>query len=192
MQNATPPLVLTAEICGLYFSPSVSVFGLTNDIAQMLTFVLFTPDQIKLGWKDYLFPNLANLYDYLQESVAPAFLPSLRTNRLQSREDSMESVGSISSRSRSSLASKIQQISQQAFVITEKLPSFITLVSSLTEVHLSHLPSSVLDTLTCKPSILKKLPLRSNTEKLVEKLPAIWKMVRLMLILIVVAASGWH
>lgn len=95
----------------------------------------------------------------------------------------MGSVGSILSISKGlqgSLACKILQKSQQALVIAEKLPSFISLVSNLTEVHLSHLPSSILDTLNCNLSILKKLPLQNNIEKLMEKLPVIWKKVRIL------------
>lgn len=66
-------------------------------------------------------------------------------------------------------------------VIIEKLPSFITIVSQLTELNLSHVPTVLLDSISNNPALLKELPLRTNTEKLIEKMPSVWKKARLVL-----------
>jgi hypothetical protein len=58
------------------------------------------------------------------------------------------------------------------------LPSFIPITSQLTELSLSHIPATVLDTISGKPSLLQELPLRTNVEKLLEKMPSVWKKVR--------------
>lgn len=60
-------------------------------------------------------------------------------------------------------------------VIIERLPSFIPIMSQLTEVSLSHISVSLLDSIRSNPSVLKELPLRTNVEKLLEKMPSVWK-----------------
>ena len=61
--------------------------------------------------------------------------------------------------------------------IIEKLPSFIPILWLVTEVNLSHMSGSVLASLSANPSVIKELPLQANVDKLVEKMPAIWKKV---------------
>lgn len=61
--------------------------------------------------------------------------------------------------------------------IVERLPSFIPIVSQLTELNLSHVPDSLLDSISSNPMLLQELPLRTNMEKLLEKMPPVWKKV---------------
>ena len=60
-------------------------------------------------------------------------------------------------------------------MIVERLPSFIPIASQLTELTLSHVPAFLLDSLSNNPSLLKDLPLRTNVEKVLEKMPSVWK-----------------
>ena len=78
-----------------------------------------------------------------------------------------------------SRTTKIQPRTSSYHAIVEKLPSFIPILWHVTEVNLSHMTGSLLASLRASPSLLKDLPLQSNVDKLVEKMPTIWKKVRL-------------
>lgn len=74
-------------------------------------------------------------------------------------------------------AAKTVQRNGSVVVIVERLPSFIPIVSQLTELTLSYVPAFLLDSVSNNPSLLKDLPLRTNVEKILEKMPSVWKKV---------------
>lgn len=125
--------------------------------------------QIKLGWKDYLFPKLAHLSNCLQDHVV-----QIRPTSIMSYRGS-ESADNASMLSLTKTL-KVQQRSN-SLVIIEKLPSFIPILLQLSEVNLSHVPGILLDSLNSNPSLLKELPLQANVDRLVEKIPSVWKKV---------------
>ena len=89
-----------------------------------------------------------------------------------------DSLSSISSAAKGQLGpSMTLPKAHHALVVIEKLPSFISMPSNLADVHLSHLPASVLETITTNPALLRRLPLQQNVEKLLDKFPSIWKKV---------------
>lgn len=126
---------------------------------------------------------MAYLYGYLEENMAPSTDVISSGAQMQAeKRDSLKkgSAASILSISKVHQGhAKTLQRMQQTYVVIEKLPSFISVPSNLTEVHLSHLPGYLLETLTCNPSLLKRLPLQYNIERLMEKFPSIWKKVTL-------------
>ena len=132
--------------------------------------LLISHVQIKLGWKEYLFPNLAILSAFLQDQLAPlALLPPQSTDSPIVNDNSSLLFNTAK-------VSRLQE-KNGALIFIEKLPSFISILSQLSEVHLSHVPNSSLATLRNNPSLLEKLPLQANIKKLVDKLPSIWKKV---------------
>ena len=62
-------------------------------------------------------------------------------------------------------------------IIMERLPSFIPIVAQLTEINLSQISAMQLNNISSNPALLKALPLRNNVDKLLEKMPSIWKKV---------------
>ena len=125
--------------------------------------------QIKLGWKDDLFPKLSHLQNYLQDHL-PVVKSPLQSLISLKRTESFDS---------SSILSKPLKNLQknESTVIIEKLPSFIQILSQLTEVNLSHMSSILLHSVSAQPTLLKELPLQTNVEKLLEKMPSVWKKV---------------
>lgn len=113
--------------------------------------------------------KLALLSDHLQEHLG--LVPSLTSSAIRSRR----SIDSASVLSMTKMSKVFQR--NNSSVIIERLPSFIFIVSQLTEVDLSHVPSRLLESLGFDLMLLRELPLQSNLEKLMDKMPSVWKKV---------------
>ena len=116
---------------------------------------------------------LYQLTGYLQEHSAPPLSSHTK------KTDYLVKAVSIDNRSTISIAraSKAQQRNNSPVIIVEKLPSFIQVATQLVDVNLSHLPNSALNTLNSNPSLIMELPLQANIEKLMDKIPLVWKKV---------------
>lgn len=126
--------------------------------------------QIILGWRKYLFPKLVHLSKYLRGHSMPEPSSTLApVQRGQSADGA--SLASMPKTPR------VVPRNSSSSVFIERLPSFIPIVSQLTELALSHISVSLLDSIRSNPSLLKELPLRTNVEKLLEKMPSVWKKV---------------
>lgn len=148
--------------------PSLSSLSLSSPSLSSLS-----PLQIKLGWKDYLFPLLAQLSDHLQQSIcshlhSPAKLElSAGVRRVSASNMSSHSVGH-GSQSRGAT---------QAGIPVIKLPSFIPIPSQIADVALVHVPSPVLRVMGRSPVLWSDLPLQAAVDKLIENIPTAWKKV---------------
>lgn len=129
------------------------------------------PFQIKLGWKEYLYPKLVHLSKYLQGLSTPELPPTPPT--LQRGE----SADGASLMSMPKTSKGLLLRNNSSVIVVERLPSFIPVMSQLTDLTLSHIPASLLDSISSNPSLLQELPLRTNVEKLLEKMPSVWKKV---------------
>lgn len=161
-------MILSCEKTAYYLPPIIFKYFPSCLSVLLSQYSLF---QIKLGWKDDLFPKLSLLQSHLQEHLP------LSSSPLQ-KLVTMKRAESFSSSSILSMAKPVKsQQKNGVAVIVERLPSFIVILSQLTELNLAYVPSTLLHNLSAQPSLLKEIPLQANLEKLLEKMPSVWKKV---------------
>ena len=134
----------------------------------------FSSLQIKLGWKDYLFPLLAQLSDYLQQQSTCSLVHSPTKLELPGGMRQV-SVSNMSSHS-VGYGSQSRGTTQAGIPMT-KLPSFIPVPSHIADVALVHIPSPVLRVMGRSPLLWTDLPLLATVDKLVDNIPTAWKKV---------------
>lgn len=143
---------------------------------------VFLFPQIKLGWKDYLFPLLARLSYHLEQQLPCSSLhtsvkkelPATTSNRVISVSNM--SVHSISHMSQS-LHVQGPQAGHHINAPVTKLPSFIPVPYAVADLALAHIPSPVLRVMGQSPSLWSDLPLQATIEKLIDSIPTAWKKV---------------
>lgn len=125
---------------------------------------------------DYQFSSMSHIYSYLEQNIIPRIVPPLeKRDSILNHRGSVTSVTSTG-KEQPGMGRAIYR-SQKTHIVLERLPSFISLTPNLSEVQLSHLPNQVLETLSGSPSLLKRLPLNYNIDKILERFPPIWKKV---------------
>ena len=144
--------------------------------------LVFLFSQIKLGWKDYLFPLLAKLSNYLEHHSSCSTLhTSVRKELTATTCNRPFSVSNMSAHSISRVSQSLQVPQPghhiNALPLVTKLPSFIPVPYPVADLALTHVPSAVLQIMCRSPSLWSDLPLQATIEKLIDIIPTAWKRV---------------